>query len=151
MSQDLDELSEAKLAEWQYAHREELDADEGELVEAEVSPQFSVTMSFRLPGNEADAIREAAREAGMTLSEWIRQACADAAEPSQDGSRRHQVDIELEQAEKELDAMRKRLAAARKKNRRLNVGKKGNKSTAAASKKASRSEASRGSGKDRST
>jgi hypothetical protein len=38
----------------------------------EISPQLSVTMSFRLPGAEADAIRQAADAADMTLSEWIR-------------------------------------------------------------------------------
>jgi hypothetical protein len=37
---------------------------------------LSVTMSFRLPGAEADSIREAARAAGMSLSEWIRQVAS---------------------------------------------------------------------------
>jgi hypothetical protein len=81
MSRDFDDMTDAELAEWQYAHRDELDAEEGEPVDAEISPQLSVTLSFRAPGAEADAIREAARHAGMSMSEWIRQACAVAAAP----------------------------------------------------------------------
>lgn len=71
-------LTEAQLADWQYAHMDELDAIEGEPVEFEVSPNLSLVMSFRLSGEEAEAIRLAAKAAGMTLSEWIRSACADA-------------------------------------------------------------------------
>ena len=38
-----------------------------------------MTMSFRLPAEEADAIREAAAAAGTSLSEWIRWATMRAA------------------------------------------------------------------------
>jgi predicted HicB family RNase H-like nuclease len=78
-----DDMTDAQLARWQYAPRDELASDEGEAVEVEISPQLSVTISFRLPGAEADAIREAARDAGVSLSEWIRQACAAALEPDE--------------------------------------------------------------------
>lgn len=110
MDQNLNEISEAELAEWQYAHRDELDAEEGELVDVEISPQLSVTMSFRLPGAEADAIREAARSAGTSLSEWIRQACADALD--REDRRRRQVEAQLERVLRQLDAARKQLEAA---------------------------------------
>lgn len=33
-------------------------------------------------GREADAIRKAADESGRTLSDWIRQACADRLDPT---------------------------------------------------------------------
>lgn len=117
MNQNLNDLTEAALAEWQYAHREELDSEQGELVEFDFARQVSVTMSFRLSGAEADSIREAAREAGMTLSEWIRQAAADAIRPGDPSDSRPDVDDELIKAEGELDALRKRLAALRQKRR----------------------------------
>lgn len=110
-------MSEAELAEWQYAHRQELDAEEGELVDVEISPQLSVTMSFRLPGAEADGIREAADAADMTLSEWIRQACDVALDPAGDGSRRQKVDEELVKANQLVELLGRRLQRVAAKNR----------------------------------
>lgn len=78
MNRDVDELTDAELAEWQYAHREELDAEDGELADIEIAPELSVSMSFRLPGHEADAIRSASAASGLTMSDWIRRACASA-------------------------------------------------------------------------
>lgn len=79
MEKPLEQMTDAELADWHYAHREELNADPGEPVEdLEISPNISITMSFRLSGAEADAIREAAAEAGVNFSEWIRAACASA-------------------------------------------------------------------------
>jgi len=46
----------------------------------------------RLPGAEADAIRQAAREANLTLYEWIRRACASARHPEV----RPQQDVQTE-------------------------------------------------------
>lgn len=106
------DMTEAELAEWQYAHRDVLDPEEGEEVEFDISQQLSVTISFRLPGAEADAIREAAREAGLSLSEWIRQACADALDPDPTGSSRRVVQSELRDATRQLEALAKRLEAA---------------------------------------
>jgi hypothetical protein len=108
--------SEAGLAAWQYAHREELDCEEGDAVEVEFAPTLSVTMSFRLPGTEADAIRTAARAAGMSLSEWIRQVCAEAAADDRGLQRRRVIDAELSEAEREIAKLQRRLAAARRKN-----------------------------------
>lgn len=52
------------------------------MIEVQVAPQLAVTMSFRLPGAEADVIREAAKAENVTLSAWIRNAAgAPAAEP----------------------------------------------------------------------
>lgn len=73
-----DDMTEEQLADWQYAHRQQMDADEGDEVDVDISPRLSVTMSFRLPADEADAIRTTASRAGMTLSDWIRRACAAA-------------------------------------------------------------------------
>jgi hypothetical protein len=108
--------SEARLAAWQYAHRDELDREQGDAVEVEVAPTLSVTMSFRLPGTEADAIRTAARAAGMSLSEWIRQVCAEAAADDGGLQRRRAIDAELAAAEREIVKMQRRLAAARRQN-----------------------------------
>jgi hypothetical protein len=117
MSRDLNEMTDAEFAEWQYAHRDELDAEEGEPVDVEFAPQVSVTMSFRLSGAEADAIRDAAKDAGVSVSEWIRGVCAEAVDPDEGTSARRDVETELAEAERQLDAMRERLEAARSKNR----------------------------------
>jgi hypothetical protein len=117
MSRDLNEMTDAELAEWQYAHRDELEAEEGELVDVEFAPQVSVTMSFRLSGAEADAIRDAANDAGLSVSEWIRQVCAEAVDPDEGASARRDVETELAEAEQQLEVMRERLEAARSKNR----------------------------------
>jgi len=114
---DLRDLSEAELAEWQYAHRQELDAENGEVVDVEISPQLSVTMSFRLPGAEADAIREAADAADMTLSEWIRSACAEALDSDGDGARRQTVDEELAKANQLVALLERRLQRVAASNR----------------------------------
>ncbi|MGH3834070.1 MAG: plasmid mobilization protein [Pseudonocardiaceae bacterium] len=66
-----DEMSDAELAEYHWQHR---DDGLGEEVEFEVAKPLRVTMSFRLPAQEADAIRAAATAAGTSLSEWIRWA-----------------------------------------------------------------------------
>lgn len=111
MSRDLDEMTEAELAEWQYAHRDELDSDEGEAVDADVSPQLSVTLSFRVPGSEADSIREAAREAGMSMSEWIRRACAVAAAPDAATARAQKAQEDLDQAVRLVQTAQRRMAS----------------------------------------
>lgn len=116
MSEPLDQLSEAELAEWQYAHRDELDSEQGELVDVEISPHVSVTMSFRLPGTEADAIRRAAADAGVTMSEWIREACSNAATDPSTPHRDHVEEL-LADAERRLATAQQNLARARKQNR----------------------------------
>ena len=40
-----------------------------------------MTPWLRRPSAKADAIRQAAREANLTLSEWIRRACTSALHP----------------------------------------------------------------------
>jgi len=114
MTRNLDDLTDAELAEWQYAYKDELDAQEGGVVDVEVSPQFSVTMSFRLPGDEADAIRHAAGSAGISLSEWIRRACADALEDSEGQHAHLQVATEIDRAVQHLDVTRRVLEAAKR-------------------------------------
>jgi uncharacterized protein (DUF1778 family) len=73
---DPDKMSDAELAEYHWQHR---DDKLGEEVEFEIAKPLRVTMSFRLPAQEADAIREAATAAGTSLSEWIRWATMRAA------------------------------------------------------------------------
>ncbi|MGH3545579.1 MAG: plasmid mobilization protein [Mycobacteriales bacterium] len=79
-------LTDAEVADWQYAHRAEMDVDleVGEIIAVEYPETISVTMSFRAPAQEAQAIRHAAAERGMSLSEWIRAACETATVPGFD-------------------------------------------------------------------
>lgn len=112
MNARLNEFTEGELAAWQYDHRDELDSKEGEKVEVDISPQLSVTLSFRLPGAEADAIRQAATAAGMSLSEWIRQACSDALDPDRRARSHRAVQTELRDATHQLEELARRLDAA---------------------------------------
>ena len=137
MSARLNDMTDEELAEWQYAHRNELESDEGEEVEVEFSPQLSVTISFRLPGAEAEAIRGAARNAGFSLSEWIRQACAAALEPDEPAGSRRAVQTELRDATRELEALARRLdaaahreASAAKRSRKKKAAREGTRRTA---------------------
>jgi len=60
MSQpDFDIMTDAELAAYQYSHREDPLGDEADLedVEVEIAHPLSVSMSFRLPPEEASAIR----------------------------------------------------------------------------------------------
>jgi hypothetical protein len=111
MSRGLDQMTDAELAQWQYAHRDELEAEEGEPVHAEISPQLSVTLSFRVPGSEADAIREAAHEAGMSMSEWIRQACALAAAPDAAAAQAREARDALDEAGRSIQEAKRRMAS----------------------------------------
>jgi hypothetical protein len=111
MSRGLDQMTDAELAQWQYAHRDELEAEEGEPVHAEISPQLSVTLSFRVPGSEADAIREAAHEAGMSMSEWIRQACALAAAPDAAAAQAREARDALDEAGRTIQEAKRRMAS----------------------------------------
>lgn len=106
-------LSEEELASWQYEHRDELDADRGEEVDVVVAADLAVTMSFRLSGPEADAIRAAAQAAGLTLSEWIRRACAVAVAEQAEHGPDDAVERALEDAIRSLDEVRGKLDDAR--------------------------------------
>jgi hypothetical protein len=75
VSKHHEEMTDAELADYHYAHRDDPALD-GEPVEMTVARPLSVTMSFRLPRSEALAIRAAVEGSGMTQSEWIRAACA---------------------------------------------------------------------------
>jgi len=98
-----DEMSDAELAEHHWQHRED---ELGEEVDFEIVKPLRVTMSFRLPAEEADAIREAAAAAGTSLSEWIRWATMRAARDTDVPPPRHAAISRarelLSQAEDEL-------------------------------------------------
>jgi len=68
--------TDSKVAARQYDDHDagELSDEEGEPVEFEVAGPLLATMSFRVPREEAAAIRAAAHEAGISQSEWIRAA-----------------------------------------------------------------------------
>lgn len=79
---DFSTMTDAEIAEWQYAHRDELDAeldsDEYETVDASPTKDVATVTSFRMPPGELEQIRVAARAEGLTMSEWIRNACTAA-------------------------------------------------------------------------
>lgn len=76
---DFSTMTDTEIADWQYAHRDELDAeldsDEYETVDASPTKDVATVTSFRMPPGELEQIRVAARAQGVTMSEWIRSAC----------------------------------------------------------------------------
>jgi uncharacterized protein (DUF1778 family) len=78
---DFDTMTDAELANYHYTHRDNPLGDETDLeeIEIEIAHPLSVSMSFRLPPDEASAIRAAAGRAGMSMSDWIRGVCSAAA------------------------------------------------------------------------
>jgi len=81
---DFDTMTDAELADYQYAHRDNPLGGDGDLdledVEVEIAHPLSVSMSFRLPSGEASAIRAAAERSGTNVSDWIRGVCSAATE-----------------------------------------------------------------------
>ena len=78
---DFNTMTDAELANYHYTHRDNPLGDETDLeeIEVEIAHPLSVSMSFRLPPEEASAIRAAAGRAGMSMSDWIRGICSAAA------------------------------------------------------------------------
>lgn len=76
--------AEADEAQWLSQHRVEVDAalDDAEEVEFEIAKPLRVTTSFRMSMEEAESIREAAKNANMSQSEWIRSVCVAASRMS---------------------------------------------------------------------
>lgn len=103
MPKDEERMSEAELADYHYQHRDDPEMD-GEPVEMSIARPLSVTVSFRLPQEEAATIRAAADESGLSQSEWIRTACAQAAlDGAAPGPR--PGSLSTEQAREVLDAL----------------------------------------------
>lgn len=80
---DFSTMTDAEIADWQYAHRDELDAaidsdDDDEPVAASPAKDVATVTSFRMPPGELEQIRVAATAEGVTMSEWIRNACTTA-------------------------------------------------------------------------
>ncbi|RCW45280.1 hypothetical protein DFQ14_103248 [Halopolyspora algeriensis] len=70
---------EAAEAEWLYEHRNDPDL-EGEEEEVTVAKPLAVTTSLRMTKEESAAIQQAAQQANMSQSEWIRKVCMTMAE-----------------------------------------------------------------------
>lgn len=77
---DFDTMTDAELAHYHYTHRDNPLGDDADLeeIEVEITHPLSVSMSFRLPPEEASAIRNAAEQTGMSMSDWIRGVCSAA-------------------------------------------------------------------------
>ncbi len=72
-----DQMSEAELADYYYTHRDEPDALGEEVLQTQPT-RLSTMVSVRFAPDEATVVRQAANEAGMTLSSYLRH-CALAA------------------------------------------------------------------------
>lgn len=103
MPEERENLTEAELAEYHYRHKDDPELD-GEPVAATIARPLSVTMSFRLPAQEAAAIREASENSGLSQSEWIRAACT-AASASEPRNRPEPDSLSPEQAREVLAAL----------------------------------------------
>ncbi len=95
---DLSTMTDAEVADWQYAHRDELDAEldtqDCETVDAAPAKDVATVTSFRMPPGELEQIRMAARAEGLTMSEWIRNACKVAlGRPPSLPDRAHIIDL----------------------------------------------------------
>jgi hypothetical protein len=91
-------MSDAEIADWQYAHRDELDealgTDDYETVNAEPAKDVATVTSFRMPPGELEEIRIAAKAEGLTMSEWIRNACKAAlGRPAPAPDRAHIIEL----------------------------------------------------------
>jgi hypothetical protein len=95
---DFSKMSDAEIADWQYAHRDELDAaldsDDHEPVEAVAANDVATVTSFRMPPGELEQIRAATAADGVTMSEWIRNACKAAlGKPAPVPDRAHIIEL----------------------------------------------------------
>lgn len=64
-----------------HEHRNDPDEWEDQAVEIEVRPAPSAVVSFRIPNEELHRVSEAARAAGESLSEYVREALRVRLEP----------------------------------------------------------------------
>lgn len=95
---DFSTMTDAEIADWQYAHRDQLDAeldtDDYETVEAAPASDVATVTSFRMPPGELEHIRRAARSEGLSLSQWIRNACKAAlGQPAPMPDRAHIIEL----------------------------------------------------------
>lgn len=95
---DFTTMTDAEIAQWQYDHRDELDADldsdDYETVVATPAKDVATVTSFRMPPGELEQIRHAARTDGVTMSEWIRSACKTAlGRPASMPDRAHIIEL----------------------------------------------------------
>lgn len=93
----VNEMTEAELAEYFYAHRDDSETA-GE--EASYSPPRGARVAVRLSFEEERHIRHAAEEAGMTVSTFLRQAALEA-------TQRRVVDVE--RLRRDVDEARSRI------------------------------------------
>lgn len=67
---DVNNMTEAELAEYFHRHRDDL---AGEEVDSRTPSRLDVMLSVRFSRDEATTLRAAAERAGMTLSAYLRQ------------------------------------------------------------------------------
>ena len=74
MTKPVEDMTEAELAEYYYEHRDDL---EGEDIteQVEVATPLAIQIAVRFNQDEASAIRKAAADAEVSVSEFIRNAC----------------------------------------------------------------------------
>lgn len=91
---DFDSTSEAERAEWLYENRDSLTVEDLDR-EFVIAPDVSAVVSVRIPSGQLGVIESAARNAGMPLSTYIRQAALATAHA-----------VNLEKARKDLTRIR---------------------------------------------
>ncbi|HEY1178681.1 MAG TPA: hypothetical protein VGF17_21205 [Phytomonospora sp.] len=96
---NFDAMTEAEYAQWLYQNRDALHLTEPDRT-FEVSDSASAVVSVRIPANELKAIEAAAKEAGLALSTYIRQAAVATAQA-----------IDLDRARGDLARLRTVVAA----------------------------------------
>lgn len=75
-------MTDEQAADWYYEHRNDPDFA-GETVEVRRSGRLSRVYSVRFSPDEAERLEFRARQAGMTVSQYIRQAVTSVPIPSQ--------------------------------------------------------------------
>ncbi|MEU9888236.1 hypothetical protein [Sphaerisporangium sp. NPDC051011] len=79
--EDAEQMSEAELAEFYYAHRNDPGALGEEVLRTEPS-RLSSMVSVRFTPEESVRLRNAAEGAGLTLSSYLRQCTLASCEPA---------------------------------------------------------------------
>lgn len=78
---NLEDMSEAELAEYYYRHRDEFPQGQGEEVTSQAPKRLDVVQSIRLSTSEAERLRRAADKAGMNVSAYIRHVLLEPTQP----------------------------------------------------------------------
>ena len=111
----LDEMTEEELSEYYYEHPEAIseDFDADNPIRLAPAKDLKINTSIRFTPDEHQAIRDAADQAGMNISEWIRMACAAAVDWTNDPVQQ-ELSETIDRARADLERARKLMRKAAK-------------------------------------